>query len=104
MYKILIKYKSTSKKTFWQSYETTDEEGNAIEFATDDFEVLKEVIHKLDSQIGFENLRVINDVTYSIAVNVIDDIENIQISTTEDVENVFNTAFANVFGEAVDNV
>lgn len=99
MYKILIKYTSTSNKIFWQSYEVTDNEGNIIEFSTDNFEVLREEMNKLDSKYGFENIRIINDVTYSITVDIIDDIENLQISTSEDVENVFNTAFANVFGE-----
>lgn len=103
MYKILIKYTSTSNKIFWQSYEITDENGNTVEFVTDNFAVLKEEMNMLISKYGFENIRIINDVTYSITVNVVDDIENVQISTSEDVTNIYNTAFANVFGNTGDN-
>lgn len=101
MYKILIKYTSTFKKIFWQSYEIVDKNGNIIEFSTDDFSVLKEEMNNLISKYGFENLRIINDVTYSINIDVVDDIENISISTSEDIDNIYKTAFINVFGEEV---
>lgn len=98
MYKILIKYTTTSSKTFWYSYEVTDENGETVEFATDDFDVLKEEVNKLDSKYGYENLKIINEVEYSITVDVLDDIENVTIATSEDVKDIYATAFSNVFG------
>lgn len=99
MYKILIKYISKSSKTFWYNHEVINENGESIEFETDNFEILKEEVNKLDKQIGYENLRIINDVTYSITVNIVDDLENVTVTTSEDIEDMYTTAFANIFGE-----
>lgn len=66
MYKILIKYNSNLKKVYWRSH--LDDESN--EFETDDLEVLKEEIKKLDRLYGFDNIRIVNDLTYDILINL----------------------------------
>lgn len=68
MYKILIKYNSNFKKVYWRSH--LDNDSN--EFETDDLEVLKEEIKKLDRLYGFDNIRIVNDLTYEILVDVED--------------------------------
>jgi len=82
MYKILIKYISSLNKIFWQSHTTEQEDGEIVEFSTDDFEILKEEILKLDAKYGHDALRVINDVTYAVRIDVFDDIENIGVTTS----------------------
>lgn len=100
MYKILIKYTSTSKKTFWQNYEVSKEDGTSVEFSTDDLEVLKNEIKKIDYKYGYENIRIIKDVTYSVLVDISEsvDLENAEIATSDDVVDVYNTAYNKVFG------
>lgn len=98
MYKILIRYTSTLNKIFWQSHMVTNEDGEVVEFATDDFEVLREEIKKLNSEYGNEDLRVINDITYVVRIEVFDDIENVSTVSSEDVEALYSTAFDKVFG------
>lgn len=100
MYKILIKYTSTSKGIFWRSYEVKSEDGTSIEFVTDDIEVLKTEINKLDKTIGYKNIRAINDISYDVLVNVDElSLEGFEIATTADIDKVFDTAYENVFGE-----
>lgn len=98
MYKILVKYTSTSNKIFWQSHMIINENGETVEFTTDDFEVLREEIKKLDSKYGHENLRVINDITYVVRIELFDDIENVSTVSSEDVGDIYSTAFNRVFG------
>lgn len=98
MYKILIKYISKMNGIYWKSHMVTNEKGETVEFSTDDFEVLREEIRKLDGEIGHQNLRVINDVTYAIRVELFDDIENVSTVSSEDVEALYSTAFDKVFG------
>lgn len=72
-YKIMIKNTDAKLKSLWESYGTTTISGSTVtftEFSTDDVSVLKDEIKKLDQTIGFENIRVIADVTYDISVNV----------------------------------
>lgn len=95
MYKILIKHKSTTSKTFWKSYEVYDANRNIVEFSTTDLNVLKEELNKLDKQIGYENIRVVNDVDYNVLINIAD---SLNIATPEDIEDIYSTAFNNVFG------
>ena len=84
MYKILILYKA--EHNLWQQYGTTitssasGGKSTFTEFATDDLDVLKEEILKLDQKYGSENIKVYRDVTANFSVNfVVDD-------TTEDME------------------
>ena len=96
MYKILIKYTSTSSKVFWEPYMVVNKEGKSVEFDTDDAELLKEELHKLDKIYGYENLRAVMDVTYTVSINMPNDI--ISIASEEEVSNIYDTAFSNVFG------
>ena len=96
MYKIWIKYTSANKKIFWQSYNMTDENGNIVEFETDSIEVLKNELNKLDKIYGNENLRAVVDVTYDITVNMPNEL--VSVVSPEEILDIYNTAFTNVFG------
>lgn len=73
MYKILILYKA--EHNLWQQYGTTSSmsggKSTFTEFATDDIEILKSELLKLDSIYGFQNLRVITDVTVNYSVDIV---------------------------------
>ena len=77
MYKILILYKP--EHNLWQQYGTTATssasggKSNFTEFSTDNLEVLKEEILKLDRVYGHENLKIIKDVTANFSVDIIVD-------------------------------
>lgn len=100
MYRIMIKYKSVSNKTFWQDYTVILEDSTIVEFETDNLKELEAEIKKLDKTIGSENIRVISDISFEVITDVVDsvDMENVTIATFEDVDDVFNTAFDKVFG------
>lgn len=75
MYKILIKY--NTDHNLWKQYGTTtsyttnsDTTTTFQEFQTDDVEVLKEEIIKLDKKYGFENIKVYKDVTANYSVEI----------------------------------
>lgn len=70
MYRILIKYNSVSQKTYWYDYETEQEDGTVSPFETDDKKLLVEEINKLDKQIGFENIRVVSDISYVVSTKL----------------------------------
>ena len=84
MYKIFILYKA--EHNLWQQYGTTTTSSGSggkstfTEFATDDLEVLKAEILKLDQQVGHENIKVYKDVTTSFSVDIVFD------DATEDEE------------------
>ncbi len=82
MYKILIRY--NDKHNLWQSYGTTISSTTTstsfTEFETDDVEVLKSEILKLDAIYGHNNIRIIEDVTLKYSVDVI-------LNTTDNIEN-----------------
>ena len=100
MYSILIKYKSTSNKTFWYDYEIEKEDGTTVPFLTSDKSLLEAEIAKLDKTLGFENLKIIDDISYAVGVEITEiDMNTVEIATMQDVENVYNTAFEEVFGE-----
>ena len=95
MYKILIKYSSKLNKVYWVSHFIDD----SNEFETDDLQILKEEIKKLDKIYGYENIRIVNDLTYDILVNLnAIDLDNAEIATSDDVSNVFETAYNKIFG------
>ena len=87
MYKILIKY-DNDKLNLWMPYGTTTTsttgKSEFTEFETDDVAVLKETILKLDKEHGFEEIRVVEDVTVNFSVDVVVD-ENTE--STEDTTN-----------------
>lgn len=95
MYKILIKHNSNLNKIYWRSHVNDD----SIEFETDDLETLKEEVKKLDRIYGFDNIRIVNDLTYDVLINLnAIDLGDAEIATSEDVSNVFDTAYDKVFG------
>lgn len=74
MYKILILYKA--EHNLWQQYGTTATSSASggkstfTEFATDDIEVLKAEILKLDQQVGHDHIKVYKDVTANFSVDI----------------------------------
>ena len=76
--------KNTQAKlnNLWEIYGTTSTTGSTVtftEYSTDDVNKLQNTIAELDKTIGFENIRVIADVTYNVGVTV----DEIKIDTTE---------------------
>ena len=72
MYKILIKYNSVLGREFYQMYQiqTEGSPSELIEYSTDDLDELKNTIKELDREYGYNNIRVIADVTYDIRVSI----------------------------------
>ena len=99
MYKILIKYNSKSLKTFWYEYEIVDEDNIKTTFETSDVNILKEEMKKLIHKYGHENLKIINDVAYDVGVNITNNNTSDETFTTEEVNNIYNMAYNNVFEE-----
>lgn len=72
-YKILIKNTQAKLKNLWEIYGTTSTTGSTVtftEYSTEDVNELQNTIAELDKTIGFENIRVIADVTYNVGVTV----------------------------------
>lgn len=72
-YKILIKNTQAKLKNLWEIYGTTSTTGSTVtftEYSTKDINELQNTIAELDKTIGFENIRVIVDVTYNIGITV----------------------------------
>lgn len=72
-YKILIKNTDVKLKNLWEVYGTTAITGSTVtftEYSTEDVVELQDKIAELDKSIGFENIRVISDVTYNVGVTV----------------------------------
>ena len=81
-YKILIKNTQAKLKNLWEIYGTTSTTGSTVTFtvySTEDVNNLQNTIAELDKTIGFENIRVIADVTYNVGVTV----DEIKVDTTE---------------------
>lgn len=87
MYRILVKYNSVSQKTYWYDYETEQEDGTILPFETDDKKLLVEEINKLDKQIGFENIRVVSDISYVVNAELAEsDVDVTDPNETEETE------------------
>lgn len=81
-YKILIKNTQAKLKNLWEIYGTTSTTGSTVtftEYSTEDVNKLQNTIAELDKTIGFENIRVIADVTYNVGITV----DEIKVDTTE---------------------
>lgn len=81
MYKILIKYPNEKFPNLWEAYGTIttssiDSETSFTEFKTDDMEILKTEIAKLDSKYGHDSIRIIKDVSYEVQIAVSDTSNN----------------------------
>ena len=117
MYKILVNHKifSDSPKAgeIWHSYgitttSTTTTNSSSTEFKefeTDDIDILREEVEKLDKLYGHDYIRIISDVTYDVLVDVKEetDASDLEVVTSEDINNIYNTAYANVFAEGGGN-
>ena len=53
-------------------------------------------MNKLDKIYGNENLRAVVDVTYDITVNMPNEL--VSVVSPEEILDIYNTAFTNVFG------
>lgn len=95
MYKILIKYISNNNGTFWKFY-MVDENDTEKEFVTNSTEELETELKKLDMIYGFENIRVILDVTYKLNISMGQIPSDLTI-TSEDVNDIFNEAYEDIF-------
>lgn len=87
MYKILISY--NSDRNLWQQYGTTTSntsDGKSIftEFVTDDIEILKTEILKLDKQIGYDQIKIYKDVTANYSVDFVVDDTNAESESDKD--------------------
>ena len=102
VYKILIKYdKSPSQTNLWQAYGTETVTTNTTatssisktefeEFSTEDVSVLEEEVKKLDAVYGHNNIRVITDIEYSVAINVVEEQESTGESTDVNADEIEN--------------
>lgn len=84
-YKILIKNTQAKLKNLWEIYGSTTTTGSTVtftEYFTDDVNELQNKIAELDKTIGFENIRVIADVTYNVGVTV----DEIKVDDTDPSE------------------
>lgn len=76
MYKILIKYTSTSSNNLWKFHGTTStsnisgSDSTFTEFETDDISVLEAEVKKLDMELGHAYIKVIKDIDYDVLVDV----------------------------------
>lgn len=79
MYKILIKYTSSSSNNLWKFYGTTSastvsvSDSTFTEFETDDISVLESEVKKIDMELGHAYIKVIKDVDYDVLVDVPDE-------------------------------
>lgn len=94
-YKILIKYTSTFKRDFYYFY---IDEDTGEEFVTDDVDILNNTVKKLDKQYGHENIRTIVDISYDVTVSVDPD-SRYEFVTDEEMNNLYQSAFQEVFGK-----
>ena len=81
-YKILIKNTQAKLKNLWEIYGTTSTTGSTVtftEYSTENVNELQNTIAELDKTIGFDNIRVIADVTYNVGITV----DEIKVDTTE---------------------
>lgn len=73
------------------------EDGNLIEYSSQDTDEIRYELKKLDMVYGFENLRLIMDVNSDLNINVGD--PQVDIATTEDIDDMYRTAFEKIFSE-----
>lgn len=111
MYKILLKHQNPRNvnNTIWHSYGTTTTSASTHsqsntsfkEFETDDINVLKEKIQELDKKYGHDEIRIVNDITYEVLVDIEESIDggDLQITTSADIKNIYNTAYAKIFSD-----
>ena len=90
-YKILIKHNSDKKNNLWQSYGSSVTTTSAssttttfTEFSTEDIEVLRAEVIKLDAEVGHNNIRVVSDIELTYGVEIVsDEVEEDTTTPTE---------------------
>ena len=77
MYKILIKYTSSSSNELWRFHGTTTSTSSVsgsdstfTVFETDDLTTLEAEVKKLDMELGHAYIKVIKDIDYDVLVDV----------------------------------
>lgn len=94
MYKILIKYTSSSSNELWKFHGTTTSTSSAsgsdstfTQFETEDLATLEAEVKKLDMELGHAYIKVIKEIEYDVLVDVPGendaDAENTEILQTE---------------------
>lgn len=97
MYKILIKYTSTFGKVYYRYYTIQQEDGTTVEYSSFDSDELKAELKKLDMIYGFENLRVVLDITSELDINVSGE-PQVDTTTSEEIDEIYETAYNKIFG------
>lgn len=99
MYKIMIKYKSVQNKVYWFEHQETLFDGEIVNFETDSLDELKREIKSLSKKIGIENIKIISEIQYSSVIDVeeLQNSNNYEYMTSNDVINMFNNAYDNIF-------
>lgn len=90
MYKILIKYTSSSSNELWKFHGTTTSTSSVsgsdstfTVFETDDLTTLEAEVKKLDMELGHAYIKVIKEIDYDVLVDVADD-DNQETQTSEE--------------------
>lgn len=97
MYKILIKYTSTFNKVYYRYHTIQQEDGTTVEYSSFDSDELKAELKKLDMIYGFENLRVVLEVTSELDINVSGE-PQVDTTTSEEIDDIYEAAYNKIFG------
>ena len=80
MFRIFVKYENEKIKDLWREYgissSTTGSTSTFTPFETDDIEVLRNELIKLDSEIGHDSIRVVQDVALQYGVTVVEKVDD----------------------------
>ena len=96
-YKILIRYISTFKTEFYEFYKVSSPDNTLVDFETNNLQELKEKIIELSKAKGFDNIKVIVDLTYDITVDLEDVSNNMDIITSDEVKSIYNEVYNEVY-------
>ena len=100
-YKILTKYTSVLNKDFYQFYRPDDT--TTEDFITEDLEELKSVVKQLDAEIGYENIKVVIDITYDVNPSIEKLPQNVDFVEDDQLSDIYDIAYKKVFGEGDTN-
>ena len=100
-YKILTKYTSVLNKDFYQFYRPDDT--TTEDFITEDLEELKSVVKQLDAEIGYENIKVVIDITYDVNPSINKLPQNVDFVEDDQLSDIYDIAYKKVFGEGDTN-
>lgn len=99
MYRILIRDKLSATSVSWHSYGEVSN-GKFVEWSGYTIEELEAKVLELCADYPRSKIRTIKDVDYDLAVDVEDDgdLSGIDIATSSDIRQIYNTAHAKIFG------